>query len=199
MQIADCRVWRDGLDRPLCERRWKSTTSSVSMGRPWRATHAGRVSLAQLKVMSAIETCRTAALGGHVESCQSCGHTRIAYNSCRNRHCPKCQALTTPKYGGRPASENLHHRRHTGPRPFCLKAAVRPQAMMFAVLKHRTLIRSRSATLNALSALCFPGWSKSEKSDVALARLVHRRPERERWGGRRSWSGLRSRPYCSFG
>jgi hypothetical protein len=60
-------------------------------GPAWRAEHAGHVSLAQLKVMSAIETCRTAALGGHVEGCQDCGHTRVAYNSCRNRHCPKCQ------------------------------------------------------------------------------------------------------------
>jgi hypothetical protein len=49
------------------------------------------VSLAQLKVMSAIETCRTAALGGHVEGCEDCGHRRIAYNSCRDRHCPRCQ------------------------------------------------------------------------------------------------------------
>jgi hypothetical protein len=49
------------------------------------------VSLGQLKVMSAIEHCRSAALGGHVERCQDCGHSRIAYNSCRNRHCPKCQ------------------------------------------------------------------------------------------------------------
>src|SRR5215212_73038 len=56
-----------------------------------RAAHAGHVSLAQLKVMSAIESCRTAALGGHVEACEGCRHTRIAYNSCRNRHCPKCQ------------------------------------------------------------------------------------------------------------
>src|SRR3546814_2123961 len=45
----------------------------------------------QLKVMSAIENCRTVALGGHVETCEDCGHWRIAYNSCRNRHCPKCQ------------------------------------------------------------------------------------------------------------
>ena len=60
-------------------------------GPAWRAAHAGHVGLAQLKVMSAVETCRTAALGGHVEGCQDCGHTRIAYNSCRNRHCPKCQ------------------------------------------------------------------------------------------------------------
>src|SRR5450631_2779422 len=60
-------------------------------GAAWRAAQAGHVSLAQLKVMSAIETCRTAALGGHIEGCEDCGHSRIAYNSCRNRHCPKCQ------------------------------------------------------------------------------------------------------------
>src|SRR5258707_1030579 len=61
-------------------------------GPAWRAAHTGHISLAQLKVMSAIETCRTAALGGHIEGCENCGHRRIAYNSCRNRHCPKCQA-----------------------------------------------------------------------------------------------------------
>jgi hypothetical protein len=60
-------------------------------GPAWRAAHAGHVSLDQLKVMSAIETCRTAALGGHVEGCEECGYRHIAYNSCRNRHCPKCQ------------------------------------------------------------------------------------------------------------
>jgi len=58
-------------------------------GAAWRAAHAGHVSLAQLKVMSAIESCRTAALGGHVEACEGCRYIRIAYNSCRNRHCPK--------------------------------------------------------------------------------------------------------------
>ncbi|ODT77650.1 MAG: transposase [Pelagibacterium sp. SCN 64-44] len=60
-------------------------------GPAYRAAHAGHLSLPQLKVMSAIETCRTAALGGHVEACSDCGHQRIAYNSCRNRHCPRCQ------------------------------------------------------------------------------------------------------------
>jgi Putative transposase/Transposase zinc-binding domain len=60
-------------------------------GPAYRAAHAGHLSLAQLKVMSAIEHCRTAALGGHVEACEDCGQWRIAYNSCRNRHCPKCQ------------------------------------------------------------------------------------------------------------
>ena len=60
-------------------------------GPAYRAAHAGHLSLQQLKVMSAIEQCRTAALGGHIEACEDCGHWRIAYNSCRNRHCPKCQ------------------------------------------------------------------------------------------------------------
>ncbi len=56
-----------------------------------RRAQAGHLSLGQLKVMSAIESCRTAALGGHVAACQDCSHSHIAYNSCRNRHCPKCQ------------------------------------------------------------------------------------------------------------
>jgi len=60
-------------------------------GPAYRAAHAGHLSLHQLKVMSAIEYCRTAAMGGHVEACEDCGHWQIAYNSCRNRHCPKCQ------------------------------------------------------------------------------------------------------------
>jgi hypothetical protein len=60
-------------------------------GAGYRAAYAGHLSLAQLKVMSAIQNCRTAVLGGHVEGCDDCGHMRIAYNSCRNRHCPRCQ------------------------------------------------------------------------------------------------------------
>src|SRR5215216_2149207 len=60
-------------------------------GPAWCQATAGHVSLGQLKVMSAIERCRTAALGGHVARCEDCTHTLIAYNSCRNRHCPKCQ------------------------------------------------------------------------------------------------------------
>jgi Zn finger protein HypA/HybF involved in hydrogenase expression len=60
-------------------------------GPAWRCAQAGHLSLGQLKVMSAIERCRSAALGGHVLRCNACAHTEIAYNSCRNRHCPKCQ------------------------------------------------------------------------------------------------------------
>jgi hypothetical protein len=60
-------------------------------GPAWRQANAGHVSLNQLKAMSAIEACRTEALGGHVAGCGKCGHHHIAYNSCKNRHCPKCQ------------------------------------------------------------------------------------------------------------
>jgi len=60
-------------------------------GAAWRRAKAGHISLDQMKVMAAIESCRTAALGGHVARCEDCAHTTIAYNSCRNRHCPKCQ------------------------------------------------------------------------------------------------------------
>jgi Putative transposase/Transposase zinc-binding domain len=67
-------------------------------GPAWRASHVGHVSLGQLKVMSAIERCRTAALGGHVERCEACAHLRISYNSCRNRHCPKCQAAAAKEW-----------------------------------------------------------------------------------------------------
>ena len=69
-------------------------------GAAWRIANRGRVSLDQMKVMSAIERCRTAALGGHVARCQNdaCGHTHIAYNSCRNRHCPKCQAVASREW-----------------------------------------------------------------------------------------------------
>ena len=67
-------------------------------GPAWRQANAGHVSLDQLKVMSAIERCRTAALGGHVERCEDCHHTSIAYNSCRNRHCPKCQGAAAKQW-----------------------------------------------------------------------------------------------------
>ena len=60
-------------------------------GEAYREAHAGHLGRAERRVMGAIEACRTAALGGHVERCAECGLIRIAYNSCRNRHCPKCQ------------------------------------------------------------------------------------------------------------
>src|SRR6201981_118679 len=84
-------------------------------GAAWRAANAGHVSLGALKVMSAIERCRTAALGGHVVRCENaaCGYTAIAYNSCRNRHCPKCQGAAAREWlwggGGEPFAVPSFH------------------------------------------------------------------------------------------
>lgn len=69
-----------------------------AQGPAWRAAQQGHLSLGQLKVMSAIEQCRSAALGGHLLHCPACAHDEIAYNSCRNRHCPKCQASAAKRW-----------------------------------------------------------------------------------------------------
>ena len=67
-------------------------------GHGWREVQRGHLSLAQLKVMSAIEQCRSAALGGHVLRCEGCGTDQVSYNSCRNRHCPKCQSNAAKRW-----------------------------------------------------------------------------------------------------
>lgn len=67
-------------------------------GAAWRDSQCGRLSLAQLKVMSAIDQCRTAALGGHVLRCDGCATEQVSYNSCRNRHCPKCQSAAAKRW-----------------------------------------------------------------------------------------------------
>jgi hypothetical protein len=68
------------------------------VGPVYRQDHADALSVGQLRVMRDIERCRTAALGGHVEQCDACGHQRIAFNSCRDRHCPKCQSLVRAQW-----------------------------------------------------------------------------------------------------
>jgi hypothetical protein len=69
-----------------------------SHGAAWRKANAGHLILGQLKAMTAIEACRTAELGGHVAACEDCGHTVISYNSCGNRHCPKCQGAAARQW-----------------------------------------------------------------------------------------------------
>jgi len=69
-----------------------------TQGAAWREAHVGHLSLGQLKVMSAIERCRSAELGGHVLCCKNCAQIQIAYNSCRNRHCPKCQGTAARRW-----------------------------------------------------------------------------------------------------
>jgi Putative transposase/Transposase zinc-binding domain len=106
-------------------------------GPAWRIANAGHVSLGQLKVMSAIESCRTAALGGHVERCEECAHTRIAYNSCRNRHCPKCQGAAAREWLSERQAELLpvpyYHLVFTLPAPIA-DIAYQNKAVIYGIL-----------------------------------------------------------------
>ncbi len=77
---------------------WELADVFRRYGSDFRREAAAVLSLAQLRVMAAIEACRTAALGGHVDRCAGCGHEAVSYNSCRNRHCPKCQGSSRDKW-----------------------------------------------------------------------------------------------------
>jgi len=77
---------------------WEVADIFRRYGAEYRQKHGSSMSNDQIRVMQAIEDCRTAALGGHVEACTACGECQIAYNSCRNRHCPKCQSLAKAKW-----------------------------------------------------------------------------------------------------
>jgi Zn finger protein HypA/HybF involved in hydrogenase expression len=119
-------------------------------GPAWRKANAGHVSLGQLKVMSAIENCRTAALGGHVERCEDCAHTRVAYNSCRNRHCPKCQGAAARQWLAEREAELL-------PVPyyhivFTLPAAIRALAFANKAVVYDLLFKKAAETLITISA-----------------------------------------------
>jgi Putative transposase/Transposase zinc-binding domain len=119
-------------------------------GAAWRAANAGHVSLAQMKVMSAIESCRTAALGGHVARCEDCSHTSIAYNSCRNRHCPKCQGAAAREWLAEREAELL-------PVPyfhivFTLPAAIGDIAYTNKAVIYDLLFKASSETLLTIAA-----------------------------------------------
>jgi hypothetical protein len=119
-------------------------------GPAWRQANAGHVSLAQLKVMSAIERCRTAALGGHVARCEDCAHTTIAYNSCRNRHCPKCQGAAAQAWLADREAELL-------PVPyfhvvFTLPAAIARIAYQNKAVVYDLLFRASAETLLTIAA-----------------------------------------------
>src|ERR1700741_1260937 len=92
------------MDRP----RFEVADVFRCYGADYRQKHGASMSVAQRRVMTAIELCRTAVLGGHLEQCDHCGHQRNAYNSCANRHCPKCQSLARAKWLEDRHSELLH-------------------------------------------------------------------------------------------
>jgi hypothetical protein len=82
------------MDRP----KWEVADVFRRYGEAYRNNHGASMSTAQRRVMTAIEVCRTAALGGHLERCDQCGRERNCFNSCRDRHCPKCQSLARAKW-----------------------------------------------------------------------------------------------------
>jgi predicted Zn-ribbon and HTH transcriptional regulator len=119
-------------------------------GPAWREVNAGHVSLDQLKVMSAIESCRTAALGGHVAHCEKCSYTLIAYNSCRNRHCPKCQGEAATEWLAEREAELL-------PVPyfhlvFTLPAAIADIAYQNKAVIYGLLFKASAETLTTIAA-----------------------------------------------
>ena len=119
-------------------------------GAAWRDANAGHVSLGQLQVMSAIESCRTAALGGHVAACEDCDHTQIAYNSCRNRHCPKCQGAAARDWLAERQADLL-------PVPyfhlvFTLPAAIADIAYQNKAVIYDALFKASSETLLTIAA-----------------------------------------------
>ena len=119
-------------------------------GAAWRRANAGHVSLGQLQVMSAIEHCRTAALGGHVERCRDCGHSRISYNSCRNRHCPKCQGAAAKDWlAARQADLLPVDYFHV---IFTLPAEIAPIAYQNKAVVYDLLFRATAETLLTIAA-----------------------------------------------
>src|ERR1700678_3913890 len=119
-------------------------------GAAWRRANVGHVSLDQMKVMSAIERCRTAALGGHVARCEDCAHTVIAFNSCRNRHCPKCQGTAAKEWlAAREADLLPVGYFHV---VFTLPAAIADIAYQNKAVVYDILLTASAATMIAIAA-----------------------------------------------
>jgi len=119
-------------------------------GEAYRQAHAGHLGRVERRVMSAIELCRTAALGGHVEQCQDCGTIRVAYNSCRNRHCPKCQGQEREEWLAARQAELLavpyFHVVFTLPAP-AAEIAFQNKAQVYAIL-----FKTAAETLRTIAA-----------------------------------------------
>ena len=119
-------------------------------GAAYRETYGASLCTAQHRVMSAIELCRTAALGGHVERCDRCDHQRICYNSCRDRHCPKCQSLARAQWLEDRRSELLDtqyfHVVFTVPQPIATIALQNKETV------YNILFRATAETLRTIAA-----------------------------------------------
>ena len=135
-------------------------------GEAWRIANAGHINRVQRRVMKAIEICRTAKLGGHVERCQECEHIRVSYNSCRNRHCPRCQSHSAAAWLAARESELL-------PVPyfhlvFRLPAALGRIAYQNKATVYGLLLKAAVETLTVIAAD-----PKYLEADIGVTAVLH--------------------------
>jgi hypothetical protein len=137
-------------------------------GSAWRDANRGHVSLGQLKVMSAIESCRTAALGGHVARCENdaCGYTTIAYNSCRNRHCPKCQGAAAREWMAAREAELL-------PIPYFHVVFTLPAAIGDIAYHNKAVIYDLLFTASAETMLTIAADRKHLGARIGITSVLH--------------------------
>ena len=137
-------------------------------GPAWRRANAGHVSLGQLKVMSAIENCRTAALGGHVARCENetCAHTQISYNSCRNRHCPKCQGATAKDWLAAREADLL-------PVPYYHVVFTLPAAVVNIAYQNKTVIYDLLFKASAETLITIAADPKHLGARVGITSVLH--------------------------
>jgi hypothetical protein len=135
-------------------------------GAGWRATNEAHLSLAQRRVMTAIEICRTAALGGHVERCDDCAHTRIAYNSCRNRHCPKCQWMAAQAWLEAREAELL-------PVPYFHVVFTLPAAIGAIAYQNKAKVYGLLLTAAAETLITIATDPKHLGADIGLTAVLH--------------------------
>jgi hypothetical protein len=137
-------------------------------GPDWRDANRGHVSLGQLKVMSAIERCRTAALGGHVMRCENdaCAYTAIAYNSCRNRHCPKCQGAAAREWMAARAAERL-------PVPYFHVVFTLPSAIGDIAYQNKAVIYDLLFTASAETMLTIAADPEHLGARIAITSVLH--------------------------
>jgi len=137
-------------------------------GPAWRDANRGHVSLGQLKVMSAIERCRTAALGGHVLRCENdaCAYTAIAYNSCRNRHCPKCQGSQAREWMEARAAELL-------PVPYFHVVFTLPSAIGDIAYQNKAVIYDLLFAASAETMLTIAADKKHLGARIGITAVLH--------------------------
>jgi hypothetical protein len=135
-------------------------------GPAWRNANAGHVSLGQLKVMAAIESCRTVALGGHVERCEDCAHMIIAYNSCRNRHCPKCQAAAAKQWLAQRQTELL-------PVPYHHLVFTLPKQAADIALQNRTVVYDTLFKASAEALMTIAADPKHLGARIGITGVLH--------------------------